>query len=126
MWLVEFPTTPFLGAVSDLFQTRGGPSGRLVGVCTPRGAMRWIALAVLQAYSRYGPHVPASWSISVCWAALRCVVNIRAFQRSAPSKGHAGGRLYRGLWVPCTVWLLVTLRRVFGVQGAKCSLCSPV
>ena len=124
VWLFWFLTYPFLGAVSDLVRTRREPSGRVVGVCTPRGAMRWLALALLRAYSPKGPNFPAARSISVCWAALRCGVNIRAFGGTAPTEGHAGGRLCRGLCVPCTLWLLAMLRQVCGssVHGVRCAV----
>ena len=48
----------------------------------------------------------------MCWAVLRCGAHIRVLEGGAPSKGHGGGRLCRGLWVPCTVRLLATSRLV--------------
>ena len=55
VWLIGFSPSPFLGSASDLVRTRGGCSGRVVGVCTPRSAMRWLALAVSERTRAMGP-----------------------------------------------------------------------
>ena len=54
----QVPVTLFLGAVCGLARTRGGPSGRAMGVCTPSGAMRWSVVALFQCTRAMGPISP--------------------------------------------------------------------
>ena len=82
----QAPGTPFLGAVPGLIRTTGGPSGRAVGVCMPRGAMRWSVVALFRVYSRDWPCVPAPGSILVRWVAPRCGVDIWASQGGCPNR----------------------------------------
>ena len=65
-----------------------GPAASFLGMCSPRGAMRWSAAGLFRLYPLGGPHVPAPGSISVWRAAPRRGIDILASQGGASPEGH--------------------------------------
>ena len=123
-WFIRFPVPPFWALCLALSgQGRGGGARNLaVGVCTPRGAMRWPVLAVFWVYLRDGRNVPAPGSISV-WLAAALTFG--------PFKGvpDANGTVEETVLLPVGPLRPPALGHGaagWRVQGAPRGVCSPV
>ena len=120
--LFGLPSPP-LGVLCWASAGQGGPSGRLLQMCTPRSAMRWPAAVLFWLYPFGGPHVPVPESIPVRRATLCRGIENPASQRGALPAGYGDGDCAVDGRSPRILLFLPTVRqagrpRVHGVARA--------
>ena len=122
-WLFELPSAP-CGVLCPTSLGQGGPSGRVLGMCTPRGAMRWSAAGLCRLYPLSGPHVPTPGSMSVWRAAPRHGIDIPASQGAAPPGGHGDGDCAVDRGSSRILLFVAMVRRASGprVHGMVCAV----
>ena len=74
-WLSGLPSPPS-GVVFPASPGQGGPSGQVLGMCTPRSAPRQPTAALFRLYPLDGPQSPRAlghFRVHVCISLLQCL-----------------------------------------------------